>query len=396
MTSPVDTSVKHFHNAMEGAPVLNGTAGTLVALLDACLITGFGLKSATSLTVAGGVATISFSGTHAADVHRVILVEGVTGAMAELNGEQRITAVGSGSVSFATAVADGTAAGTITFKMAPVGGWEKTYSGINKAVYRSVHAESTGMYLRIDDTGTTAARLRGYESMSGVDTGSAPFPSDGQISGGGYINKSSNANANAVTWTLAADARGVILNIVGYSSSAPSTQSGQTSFWGDFEPFLTGGDAYAFSATCFSSGNYNAVGSIDQVESWSQFSPRSYTGLGGSCVHTYNPEIGTKTNISGIDNTFGDFPSLIDGGLRLSRRLLIDQVSNAPRGALPGLYTSPQSKVGMQIAPRSLLSGSGPLTGRSLLAVGTNASSYSFPSASLGISFVDITGPWVR
>lgn len=395
MTSPVDTSVKHFHNGMEGAPVLSGTAGTLVALLDACLITGFGLKSATSLTVTDGVATLSFSGLHAADVHRVILIEGVTGAMADLNGEQRITAVGSGSVSFATAVANGTAAGTITFKMAPVGGWEKTYSATNKAVYRSLSVESTGMYLRIDDTGTTAARTRGYESMSDVDTGSGPFPTDAQISGGGYLPKSSSANSNPVTWNLVADARAVVLNIAPGSVYAATAVSGQTSFFGDFEPFLTGGDAYAFSITAYPNSSASVSGSVDGSESSAQYAPRNYTGLGNSAAHTAKAEIGTTT-VSGTDTSFGVFPSPVDGGLRLSRRLLLDNASSAPRGALPGIYTVPQSGVGTQIAPRSLLPGSGPLAARTLLAVGTATSGYSFPSNSLGISFIDITGPWTR
>ena len=46
------TTVKHFHSAMSGAPVLNGTAGSLIAVLDACLQDGFGLKAASGITVA--------------------------------------------------------------------------------------------------------------------------------------------------------------------------------------------------------------------------------------------------------------------------------------------------------------------------------------------------------
>lgn len=47
MASPVDTSVKFYREDFPGAPVLNGVAGSLIALLDACLCTGFGLRSAT-------------------------------------------------------------------------------------------------------------------------------------------------------------------------------------------------------------------------------------------------------------------------------------------------------------------------------------------------------------
>ena len=50
-------SVKWFTSDMRGAPVVSGTAGTLIAMLDACLVTGFGVVTATSVTVSGGVAT---------------------------------------------------------------------------------------------------------------------------------------------------------------------------------------------------------------------------------------------------------------------------------------------------------------------------------------------------
>ena len=116
MTSPVDTSVKHFHSDMLNAPVLSGTAGSLISVLDACLVNGFDLKSATGLVVAGGVATLSFSGTHSATVGSVILVAG--SSITALNGEQKVTEVASGVVRFATDEADATASGTITFKMA--------------------------------------------------------------------------------------------------------------------------------------------------------------------------------------------------------------------------------------------------------------------------------------
>ena len=51
--------VKYINNNMRGAPQLPGTAGTLIAVLDAFLITGFGQVTALSVTVAGGIATAS-------------------------------------------------------------------------------------------------------------------------------------------------------------------------------------------------------------------------------------------------------------------------------------------------------------------------------------------------
>ena len=394
MASPVDTSVKHFHYDMLGAPVLNGVAGAAIGLLDACLVTGWGLKSATSLVVAGGVATLSFTGTHGAMLDMVILVEGVTGALTDLNGEQRVTALAAGQIKFATAVPDGTAAGTVTFKVAPAG-WEKVFSFTNGGVYRSLHPESTKKYMRIDDAGTTSFRLRGYETMSDANTGAGLFPLDGQINGGGWCNKSNVANATPVKWLMVADARGGYLSIVGYSASAAATESGRTIFFGDFQPLRTGGDPHAFALGCATNGTYSeASGVCDEAASIYQFTPRAFHGLGGSVPMASIPESGAILK-SGIDTTFGKFPSEVDGGMVLSRRF-ISLANQAPRGVFPGLYTIPQTEVGMSIAPRSIQLGAGVLAGRKLIAVGCGAGTFAYPSASLGISMIDIIGPWVR
>lgn len=394
MTSLVDTTVKHFHSDMQGAPVLNGVAGSAIGLLDACLVMGWGLTPATSITVAGGVATVSFAGTHGATVESVILIEGVTGALTALNGEQRVTDLGSSQIKFATAAPDGTAAGTITFKMAPAG-WGKPFSDTNLAVYQSLDVQSTKMFLRIDDTSTTYFRQRGFETMSDANTGTGMFPLDAQISGGGWCNKSAAANTSPVRWTLVADGRGLYLSVTGYSAYDPNVESGRTVFMGDFQGLRTGGDPYAFVIGCERSGEYSeSYGLCDQGATAFHFVPRAFHGLGSPLGLASIPESGESV-ISGTGATFGKFPSEVDGGLLLSRRFL-GATGQAPRGVLPGLYTVPQSEVGVAYKPRTLQPGAGPLTGRKLIAVGCGAGSSPYPHTSLGISFIDITGPWAR
>lgn len=56
--------------------------------------------------------------------------------------------------------------------------WEKVYTGTNKAVYRATTGNR--FYLRVDDTLGETAYIRGYESMTDVDTGTNPFPMDTQ------------------------------------------------------------------------------------------------------------------------------------------------------------------------------------------------------------------------
>ena len=159
MASPVDTTVKFYCEDFPGAPVLNGVAGSLIGLLEACLCTGFGLRSATSLVVAGGVATLTLD----SDVKNGNLLNSVilvgNSSIAALNGEQRVTWASSTELKFATAAADGTASGSITVKTAPAG-WEKKFSDTNKAVFKSLATEANTSYLWVSDTGTTNANVR--------------------------------------------------------------------------------------------------------------------------------------------------------------------------------------------------------------------------------------------
>ena len=122
MASIVDTSVKHACSSMAGAPVINGTAGSLIAALKAFLVTGWGTKAVDSAAISNGVCRLTFAtGKSAAEIYSVIALSGASPAA--LNGEQRVTAASTTTLQFATAVADGTATGTITIKSAPVG-WE--------------------------------------------------------------------------------------------------------------------------------------------------------------------------------------------------------------------------------------------------------------------------------
>lgn len=389
MTSVVDTSVKNFNSGMIGAPVLNGTAGSLIAVLNACLITGFDTKVATSLVVSGGVATLSFTGTHSAAVDSVVLVAG--SSIAALNGEQKVTVIGSGVAKFATAAADGTASGTVSFKMAPAG-WLQPFVGTNLAVYKSADLASTGMSIRIDDTGTTSARVVGYEQMTDVSTGTGQFPTNTDISGGGYIPKSNAASATAVRWYVVADGRGMVLSLVPYSATAAVAQAAQNRYIGDVLAFRPGGDPFAFSIGYGVNANYNGTNGLIDGAGITCAMPRAYHGLGGSVLHGSYPYTGSLV-FSGVDTMLGAFPSEVDGGLRLSKRYLAVGANAAPRGDIPGVYTVPQSNVGASLVSGNVVNGTGATAGRRLLALSSGVG-VGAPSSAYGPIMVDITGPW--
>lgn len=397
MASPVDTSVKFYREDFPGAPTLNGVAGSLIGLLDACLCTGFGLRSATSLVVSGGVATLTLASDakNGNLLHSVILVEG--SSITDLNGEQRVTWASSTELKFATAAADGTATGSITVKTAPAG-WEKKFSGTNKAVLKSLAPEANTSYLRVDDTGTLNANVRAYEAMTDVDTGTGATPTVAGLSTGGFWAKSSAANATVNRWDLFADARAFYYAPAAYSGGSPTAIGQGCYFFGDIVAYKSG-DAFAVAlfAAISAPGTRPDFGSVlvgSQPGSAARFL-RAYTGL-GSAVAAFSPPVsGSSNNYSGAESTMGVFPAPTDGGLRVSA---IQATEVAPsgatsvlRGVLPGLYHVPQSGLASYFQRGNTVA-----LGNKKLYVVYAGSSFTDTEANTsgGRACFDITGPW--
>ena len=389
------TSVKHFHSAMVGAPALTGAAGTLIAVLDACLITGFGLKTAQSLVVTSGVATMTFSTAHSFERDTVALLAGAS--TAELNGEQRITAVTALTASFlAPGVADGPVAGTITAKLAPAG-WEKPFSGSSVAVYRSTNITGSRMFLRVDDSNALNSRVIGYEAMSDVNTGVGPFPNANQVAGGAYWPKAASAGSAALSWTVAADSLGFYLHM--HTTTTAPGSAGSVWYFGDFASWRNG-DPYAcalFADTAANSGSGSvqarSVEYASQAAGNGPFIARSFTGLGGS-VQAVNGCESYQSNASGSAGTMSmlaapTYPNGPNNGLLLSRKILTEP-SVCLRGFMPGLLM-PVQNCHMAFGWRDKIDGQGGQAGRRLLAVKCGGSA---SSNSQGLVFLDITGPW--
>lgn len=209
MTLPVSTP-NWFHSAEAGAPTLNNAAGSLLEVLRACKINGFGAVSVTSIVVTDEVATVT-AASHgfSAAFGKLVLIEDAP--VAELNGRKRIGNVSTNSFTYpAPGVANGTYTGTISAKRAPLG-WSEPHSGTNVAMFARTAPEATAMLLRVNDShadGSTAtdARVIMVESATGVDTYSGAAPTSGQVSGGLYWHKGPN-NATAKNWCVVGDDR---------------------------------------------------------------------------------------------------------------------------------------------------------------------------------------------
>jgi hypothetical protein len=381
-----ETSVKYLHSELPGAPVLNGTAGSLIAVLDAGLVTGWGLLTASSVTVSGGVATAAFATSHAFEPDTIAQVAGATPA--SLNGQQRVTSTTTNSVSWAApGVADGVATGTITIKLAPAG-WAKV-TGANKTAYKSGNPSASGCWARIDDTAGRFARLRAYESMTDIDTGIGPTPTEVQQTGGLYISKSDAASSSPRRWIIIASDKFVVLLVAHYGSYindyAPFC-------WGDF-PSLKAGDAYNFlvsAETSDRSGN-SGVGTGSPMGSWvgstGVFIVRSYAQIGGS-ISGYTLKPGLQDVWSGSSaNPLG--PNPVNNSLDVIPTVLIEGTTSTGnrRGAVPAIYAIPHN-VGALYDSKQSISAIVGLPGHVLIGVrfGGGNGNYRFA--------VDITGPW--
>ena len=389
---PVSTSVKYFHSAMSGAPVLNGTAGSLIAVLDDCLVDGFNLKSVDTLAVSGGVATATIStGIGAFEADTVALIAGATPA--GLNGEKRIISTTSNTITFdATGIADQTATGTITAKLAPAG-WEKQFSGTNLAAYRSGDVASTRAVLRVDDSSAQNARVVGYESMTDINTGTGPFPTSAQASSGLWWPKANAANATARGWTVIADSKTVYVHL--HTATTNIGIAGIVVHFGDFASYKSG-DAYAALLTgatldISTSTDAGEPANLTHQSSAPNYVARAFTGIGtslsaSSAVESYSP-----THSSGNANATAvpAYPNGADNSLVLSRKIIYE--TGSLRGVMRGLLFSVQACYA-SFAWRDKIDGSGANVGRKILAIKTGGPAGT-SSANI-VLFFDITGAW--
>ena len=382
-----------FDSSMTGAPVLSGTAGALRAVLKACLVDGFGAGAVSTLTVAAGVATAAFAGAHPYRIGTIAQFGGATPA--GLNGQKRILSTTASAITFdATGIADGAATGTITHKVAAAG-WQELFAGsvTNVLCLKPTVVEATGCVLRIDDTGTTNARVRAYEAMTDVSTGVGSTPLESQLAGGMYWPKSGVASTLARTGYVVADERGFYLAV------APAGGDRYTLLYGGDIASLKSGDAYGYLLTGNQDDQTNASSVPDGCVGYSHRSARTgaylvraHTAIGQS---TAVQRLGAHHNGSTADvyagtagYSVGAYPNGPNNGLMTGA---LELFAMGIRGTLPGLL-HPVQDCGNAFATGAIVDGTGDLAGRRLMAIRTGPPA----GGTVGTVFIDITGPWAR
>lgn len=172
-----NTDVKFYMFNNTNAPQLTNSWGCLIDVLDACLVNGFGTQTVATLTAVNDLCTVSFGSAHNFKQYQVIKITGAS--QAEFNGEFRILSVPD-ALSFIfqleSNASTSTATGTISCSLPPLG-WQKTYSGTQKGVYRADNGLDP-MFLRVDDscsagapeTGAKFGKITVCDAMSGIDS----------------------------------------------------------------------------------------------------------------------------------------------------------------------------------------------------------------------------------
>jgi hypothetical protein len=224
----------YLHSGMQGAPKIQNTEGGAIAVYDAALVTGFNTQTVSSATASGGVVTFNFASAPGFEALHRITVAGATPA--GVNGDWTVQSAASNQVLVAIpGVADGAVTGTVTMKFTPLG-WEKPYSAAGLAVYRPVSTLSTRPYLRVYDPVGTNFYTRGYSAMTGVSSGTNPFPTVAQVAGNGHSHLKNYYNFSAgANWFLIGDEQGFVLVYDGYGSA--SFDTGYTVTFGDLVSF---------------------------------------------------------------------------------------------------------------------------------------------------------------
>lgn len=396
-------AIKVFTSLQQGAPTINGVTGSLITALDAILVNGYGQVNVSSITRSGTTATVTTATAHGLATGDVALIAGA--AETAYNGEFIVTVTGSTSFTYDVAGSPSTpATGTITSKRAP-GGFTKTFSGTNKAVYRSNDLSSRRHYFRILDDGTTSggareARLWGYVTMSDVDTGTDMYPMVGQHSNGFFCQKSDTADSTGRHWVLITDGKTVYhfayisSTTVSGDITAPGANMNAFGF-GDAIEFKPG-DAYLswvtgspatnqFSSTQYC-GLFNAATSITAATPSTLqatiITSRDFTAVAGA-RHTQmfgsglNLSMGIAANIS--------YPHVIDNGFYIVPIILTQASPALIRGRLPGFF---EPLHGPCFPNTQIIENVQGYTGRKFMMLwGKN-------SGSVGAIVVDITGPW--
>ena len=320
-----------YSSADASAPSLSGTIGSLIALLDACLINGYGAKAAI--------------------------------------------------------------------------GWTKPFSGTNVAVYRQPVGTSNGMYLRVDDTVAQYANVRGYETMSDINTGTGQFPLVGQAANV-YWAKSSTADASVRPWILIGNERGFYLWST-FNTDTTTYNSATLYYFAELRPLnpsdVWGTVLYGDSSQSIPNAHLSIAAAINMrstTVTQHRYAPRPFGGGAGAVginYVSYGQFYSSAPTTNGV--IFGNsqspasalaYPNGPDTGLYLAPVQTIEVSSpNSLRGPMRGLWAPLH---GRPLSHSDTFTGTGVLSGKTFVALSCTA--FANGTGNPGQVFIETSNTW--
>jgi hypothetical protein len=217
----------------------------------------------------------------------------------------------------------------------------------------------------------------GYETMSDVNTGTGPFPTAGQQSGGLYMAKSSTADATARAWVIIADSKCFYMWVGKDRASVTGVLSTE------YHPMFRFGDFYSYKAgdayNCSIIGATTAVmytefgrcmANINASATVGSYAARSYTQTGGSVVLSHLCEVAMAAGTSSMgSSSYIAYPDPVSGAMLLARVMLVES-GNIVRGHLHGVWNPLHNMPGSHA---DTFGGSGELLGKTFILLQSSA-----------------------
>jgi hypothetical protein len=337
-------TIKWYQSNQNGAPQITGQPGSLITVLNACLLNGFNLRTLTTITRDSNAATVTADAGHGFREGDIVLIAGANET--PYNGEKRIRNVKTNSFQFDVAGDPATpATGTLTAKIAPLD-WESPFTGTNKAVYRSKDVTGNRLFLRIDDTslagdanygrGPRTAIAQMWEILNDVDNGTGKSET--------LWRKAQHESTTPRPWVLVGDSKRFWL-ATNWSESYPNRYVPH--FFGDISSFKPG-DAYNSVIAGYFDFGYNSNEPsnnelLDYVHSVGTsvgnsgiWLARGYSQLGGRVNAHWASAPASSGNV-GIGSTGLPYPNPADNGIYVMPLMVQEQTGPSLRGRLPGL-----------------------------------------------------------
>ena len=371
--------VQYMHSGQVGAPQMAKAKGQILQVLDACLITGFGQKTAVGAEIRGNRVLIDFGSTHGFGKLQYILISGAEDN--NLNGVKRILECSNNTVTIELGNVTNTT-GTITAQVAPVG-WESIFGTTDpyKRAYRSKNLNGTRTVVYLDanlyDTGYSSsspiAKVRVDLCRDMIFLGdqidSYTKAVNDKYKDGYYhffqstttTTKSGSITADNRNWVLIGDENFIYFLVEPFKTASETYR--QVYYFGDIPP-ISPNDKFNFVLGCPSfdisnknlllvndiiynvaTGQYNKVGGFitgkfnDSIVRG--YFIRDVSGVANTPPLLLNTCAGVSTSLSGIGGE--KYPNPLTFGLSGHPVRIVDSSTPCTRGFLPFLNFIPET-----------------------------------------------------